>query len=279
MLFKRKLKLTIEIGGVQKIYEHTADDYSLSITFNIQKALDSEETGQISIIGLNLNDIQELTTKFDYNEKGEASAKKNLVVLEAGYEDDYGMIFCGAVVEAKPNIASADFGVDLRCQGGYYAITKREPISLKECKLSDIAKVIANAYECTLDFQAEDKDIGDYSWNGSTQGQFQSFIKNYGVKAWLENGVLFVSDTDKPNKKTRATFIDSESGLIGQPEPTGKGLNFTTLLRPSLKLNNQIKLEFAKFPMLNGQYNIMSINHKGGNYGNEFYSVCQGLKV
>lgn len=279
MLFKRIVKLTIEIGGVQKVYEHTADDKSLKIDFNIQKSLNKEESGSFTIIGLPLSDIQELSTSFDYNEKGEASAKKNLLVLEAGYEDDFGMIFCGAVMEAKPKIDSADFGVDLKAQGGYYAITKREPISLKDCKLSDIAKTIANAYDMTLDFQAEDKDIGDYSWNGSTHGQFESFIKNYGVKAWCANSVFYVADKDKPDKQTRAIEIDCESGLIGQPEPTGKGLNFTTLLRPSLKINTQINMKFTKFPMLNGQYNIMSIQHKGSNYDGEFYSVCQGLKV
>lgn len=281
MLFKRKVKINIDIAGKQKVYEHSAEDKTLKIDFNIQKSMGQAESAQISIVGLPLNDIQELTTKFDYDEKGEASAKKNAVTIEAGYEEDYGIIFVGAVMEAKPNIASADFGVDMKLQGGYYAITKRESISLKNATLQDIAKVIADAYSYKLDFQAENKDIGDYSWNGaySNQAQFRHFQKNYGVKAWLENGVLFVSDKDKPKKQTRALEIDCESGLIGQPEPLGKGINFTTLLRPSLHIGNNINMKFTKFPMLNGQYGIISINHKGSNYGGEFYSACQGQKL
>lgn len=279
MLFKRIVKLTIEINGTQKVYEHRAEDANLKIEFQITKSLDKEEVGQFSITGLPLNDIQNLSTQFDYDKDGNATAKKNLLVLEAGYEDDFGMIFCGAVMEAKPNISSADFGVDLKAQGGYYAITQREPISLKECKLSDIAKTIADAFGTSLNFTAEDKDVGDYSWSGSTQAQFKQFVKNYGVKAWIDNNVLCVADKNKANTKTQAIKIDCESGLIGQPEPTGKGLNFTTLLRPSLKINSQILMEFTKYPMLNGQYNIMSIQHKGSNYGDEFFSVCQGLKL
>ncbi|RDU70427.1 hypothetical protein CQA66_08440 [Helicobacter aurati] len=275
MLFKRKLKLTLEIDSDIKVYEHTSEKNNIKVTFNVKKAVDSIDIAQISIIGLNLKDIQNLSTKFDYDN---GTAKMNKIILQAGYESDYGIIFSGAIIEAKPNLDNADFVLDLQASAGYYKVTtKREPISIKEAKLRDIAQTIADGYGYTLDFAATDKVIGDYSFIGSASQQFKLFAKDYNVKAWIENGVLFVSDKNKPSQK-QGIMISNDSGLIGNPKPTSVGCDFVTLLRPSIQVGTILTCKFEKFPMLNRSYEVAALTHRGSNYDNQFFTEIQGLK-
>ena len=144
MLFKRKLRLNIEINGILKEYEHTSENTSLKINFNIKKARGTEENATFSIVGLSLTDIQELSTKFDYSN---GKVKPNRIFLEAGYQNDFSKIFDGAIVDCEPKLDGADFILDIKAQAGFYNSTiKREPVSISNAKLSDIARNIAENY-------------------------------------------------------------------------------------------------------------------------------------
>ena len=196
MLFKRKLKLTIDIAGQKKTYEHDTENHSLNINFNIQKALQKAETASIDIIGLPLNDIQELSTKFDYTKK---TIKPNFVMIEAGYDSDFGVIFKGATTQALPSLNGADFTLSLKAQGGYYAITKYEPISLKQAKLKDLAQAIANIFEYNLRFNATNKDIGDVTFsleNGNKLLHFVTYVNIFVLQTFLlySKKSKFISD-------------------------------------------------------------------------------------
>lgn len=267
LLFDRRLKVIIEIGKQTKSYEHSSSQTSLKIDFNIQKQIDKQESAQISITGLNLKDIQNLSTKFDYKTK---KVIENKIILQAGYANQLNTIFNGNIVEAKPNL-SADFVLNLQAVAGFYKTTiKREPVSIVDATLFDVFKNIANDLDVALDFSIANKKIGNYSYVGSAAVELKKIAKYYNVFAWLENGMLFVADSK--TSKTGVTLINSETGLVGNPQPMANGCSIVTLLQPNITLNSIVKCEFKKFYMLNGNYKVIAINHKGSNYGNEFVS-------
>lgn len=267
LLFDRRLKVIIEIGKQTKSYEHSSSQTSLKIDFNIQKQIDKQESAQISITGLNLKDIQNLSTKFDYKTK---KVIENKIILQAGYANQLNTIFNGNIVEAKPNL-SADFVLNLQAVAGFYKTAiKREPVSMVDATLFDVFKNIANDLNVGLDFSVPNKKIGNYSYVGSAAVELKKIAKYYNVFAWLENGMLFVADSK--TSKTGVTLINSETGLVGNPQPMANGCSIVTLLQPNITLNSIVKCEFKKFYMLNGNYKVIAINHKGSNYGNEFVS-------
>lgn len=275
MLFGRRIRVTIEVDGKQKVYEHSMQEKSLAMRFDIQKKLDAEENANVEITGLPMQDIQKLSTSFDYKT---GKVAPNFLAVEAGYEEEFGLIFKGAITSAVPTLDSPDIGLKLQAIGGYYAITQRCSVSIKQAKLSDIAKSIAEGYGgVMLDFQATDREVGDYTWRGTVQAQFANFTKSYRVKAWLENGVLYVGDKDKP-KKNAGILLDNESGLIGHPTPTAEGASILSLLRPGFTLRQKIDCKFEKLPMLNASYEIRALQHTGGNYLRDFYTKIEGLK-
>lgn len=270
MLFGRKLKLLIQIDKDLKEYT------DLRINFNVNKGKAKEEKANITIYGLNLIDIQKLCTNFDYKS---GKSKPNKIILEAGYQNDFGKIFDGAIMECEPKLGGADYQVNIKAQAGFYnGSVRREPISIINAKLSDIARSIASQYNVALQFECTDKEVGDYSFNGSVKDQFAKFTKEYGVKAWVENGILTITDKDRP-KNTQATLLRNDSGLIGDPIPTAKGVNLVTLLRASFSIGSKLKCEFTKFPSLNGDYQILTLTHKGSNYGNDFTTQVEASKL
>jgi len=170
-------------------------------------------------------------------------------------------------VEAKPNL-NADFVLNLQAVAGFYKTTiKREPVSMVGATLFDVFKNIANDLNVGLDFLIPNKKIGNYSYVGSAAVELKKVAKDYNVFAWLENGILFVADSK--TSKTGVTLINSETGLVGNPQPMSNGCSITTLLQPNITLNSIVKCEFKKFYMLNGNSKVLAINQKGSNYEKE----------
>lgn len=80
----------------------------------------------------------------------------------------------------------------------------------------------------------------------------------------------------KSNINTGIIVLNSKTGLIGIPEKTDQGVEFKTLLMPSILPGKTVKIE-SKF--INGLFKIQRVDHVGDTRaGVDFVSSCEASK-
>lgn len=279
MFWNREVNLTITLNGVIKKY-----DNNIRIDFQIQKSTGGlGESANITIFGLNLDDIDFLakSISYDMNPAGQMRAN-SLIQLEAGYINNKNIIFIGNMTEALPNVDSATYSIQIKAISCYNAkiIGSYSNISLQNATLQSVCDTIAKGLGYSLDFLATNKNIGDYSYYGDPISQLLDFRKAYGkeLEIYTDNKILYVVDVNKSNN-TPIVNISGDSGMIGSPQPMFKGVVVKTLLMPSLSLGGKFSLQSEKLPSLNGIYQIQTLKHKGSNKSDEYISEIEGILI
>lgn len=89
-------------------------------------------------------------------------------------------------------------------------------------KLSEIAKQVANDLEKSLKFEAEDKNISNYSFTGSALKQVGKLAEAGSVNAYIDGDFLIVKPQNKPLSNQRRV-LNKDNGMIGVPEKPNEG--------------------------------------------------------
>lgn len=272
MLHERYLKITIQIGSTTKSYEN-----SLRVDFNVQKqAAGYNGKASIKIYGLTLDDISTLAKSFSYLDTNKA--RHNKVILEAGYSNNHGVIYSGNIITAETNLDSADYSINLNCVGGYAAAQAApKRTTIKNAKISDIAGIIAKAYDVSLNFEASDKAIGNFIYNGDPLRALND-LRKYRVTAFVDGDQLIVIDDGKARRGAAVTLIDGEGGLIGSPKLTLLGIDFKCFLNPNLGVGKLVRLASNKLSAINGTYRIRTITFQGSNRTPDWFCIIQTMK-
>lgn len=272
-LFKRNWRLSIEIDGINKIYQElNTNDTSLKIEFETNNAIKSLNSGgQINITGLTNRDISFLSTNFK-----NGVLAPSLVILEAGYSNELAIILYGNIVSIEPDFTNPDASLKMEIMAGVNNNLKNNFVidSIKgKATFRDLCVRIAKNNNLTLRYDNTiiNKTIEDYAFSGTPLQQLkelQDFNSNVDIS--IDKKHLIVSN--KKSSNITKIVINSKNGLIGNPQPTAIGCRITTLLRPALLLSDIIRLETLKLPQLNGDYKIIELSHKGSNRGESWYS-------
>lgn len=282
--FDRRIKLSIEIdGSLFEISEEEFLDGNLAIEFEIKKANDNySSNGQISIIGLSVNDVSFLASAYDMT-TGEY--KKSYIKLEAGYKDNMSILLEGNIISCQADLISPDTKVILKCMAGVYNNTnsKDQSISLKDSSLEEILKKIAeiNNMRYEIDKELSSKIIPVYSFHGKPFAHIDNFVNNFSnlAKIFIDyNKIFMLKDSTSPINST-IIELANDSGLIGVPNYTPAGCEIVSLLNPSFQVNGHIKLTNTKIPKLNGIYRIMTLEFAGGNRTTNFYCNILGRLI
>lgn len=127
-----------------------------------------------------------------------------------------------------------------------------------QSKLSAIAKSIADDIGVDLDFQAQDKNIGNYTHSGPELKQVELLQQAGGVSAYIDDGKLVVKDALMP-LTGRIRILNKNSGMVGVPKPTEKGLKVTFTIDPDTVLGGALRLQSQINPAANGDYVITQL--------------------
>ncbi len=107
--------------------------------------------------------------------------------------------------------------------------------------------------------------------HGMSRDRLDEVCKKNGLQWSIQDGVLQIV----PEKKTTfdsVLVISPDSGLIGSPNKTKRGVEFKTLLMPLLKPGRRVKLE-SRF--IKGIFKISVVSHSGDSMQGEFYSEVE----
>jgi hypothetical protein len=177
-----------------------------------------------------------------------------LMTLDVGRES-YGTfrLFQGNVIASAPT-QPPDIGVVLRALTGAFALGNILPQNQPQVsKLSTIAKSVADANNCSLNFYATDKNINNFSYSGATQNQVDKLTQCGGVNAFINNGSLTV--TDQNQSVPGGPFpINAGTGMVGIPEADESGVNVRVMIDPAIKLGASVTIESKLNQAVNGTY-------------------------
>lgn len=267
---QRILRVGIEVSGEIKWYE------GLDIVASGSKgATDTQNTCDVTISNLSKdvrNYILTETSPFNKNR-----TPKKLIVEAGRVSTGTARVFVGNITKSSPT-QPPDIGLDLTAQTG--AFKKGEVVARAGAareKLSTIAGRVASDLEAKLVFEAQDKDIANYSFSGATLRQINVLAETGNVDAYLDDETLVVKDRNKP-LRNRIKIIDNTTGMIGIPEATEKGVSVEILFDLETELGNAIDLTSELNPSLNGDYTIYKVDFELASRDTPWYYTLEATR-
>lgn len=265
---------------------------SLRIQFKVKKSdAQTPNTAEIRVYNLAPETAKQIRDEF------------KRVVLQAGYESNYGVIFDGNIKQVRMGRENGtDSYIDIAAGDGddayNYAVVNATLAA--GAKQSDQINAAAGAMAGKGVGKGFIADTGSKALpRGKVMyGNARNYLRQSAQASetsWsVQDGKLqFVSLTSVlPNQ---AVLLTSKTGLVGTPEQTNDGIKAKCLLNPMLKIGVRVKINEedvaqAKLPdsskdssanapadiSKDGVYRLLVVEHNGDTRGNDWYSdlVC-----
>lgn len=226
----RKYKLSINDGKTIKIYD------DLDLSFKIKK------NGSIAPNELDL-DLYNLK-----KQNRESLVKKgNLIILEAGYKSDFGIVFKGTIEDGDSRFEAPEWVTSIESKDGFkelktiIASKSFEKKSSKKSVIEYVAKQMGIKIG-NLSGMPEGNFENGYSLSGPAYEQLKKLLAGKKVDFSIQDGVLNIVPINQSTNKT-AIVLNESSGLIGTPKKTKTGWTFSSVIRPGINPNTLLKVE------------------------------------
>lgn len=145
-------------------------------------------------------------------------------------------------------------------------------------KLSEIAQIVATNNDLGLKFEAQDKNIANYSFSGVASRQIHHLQQAGQVKAFVDDNTLIVKDDDKA-AQGRRRILSANTGMVGIPKDTETGIEVTYLINSESDLGGQLTIDSKMNESVNGDYIIEQLKFSVASHDNPFFytAVCKRL--
>lgn len=147
--------------------------------------------------------------------------------------------------------------------------------------VSSIKQIAAQAAESlgvNFDFQATDKNISNYRYDGSAAGQLSKINDFGGLDVFVDDDTLIVKDKGKPIPGT-TRVLNVDTGLVGNPEFTEFGIKVLFLFDGFTGLGSRLKLESEINTAAKGLYSIYRLGFDLANRESPFYLIAEARRI
>ena len=262
-LDRRIIIVELEVPGGKKRFEGMAVEYSVTKTSGCVM-----NEAEIKIANLARADRDYLVTATSPLSR---PRRRKSVAIFAGYQST-GVTrrFVGDVVSATVS-QPPDIWLTLKAKTGFFArgdIMARS--AAPQTNLSALSGDIAKDLGLSLDFQAVDKGIANYSYTGAAAGQVDKLGQTGAVDAYIDDDRLVIKDRGKGLSGKRRK-LSEETGMIGIPEVDEKGVKVKMLIDPYTTIGSQLEIVSKLNPAANGIYTVFSIKETAALRNTPFY--------
>lgn len=243
-------------------------DVNVNVSFStVANAYGMASQANVKIVGLKPETMAYLSTSYKYWTKNPIY---NEIEIDAGYENQHGMIYKGTIIEAISDLNSANFSISLKCISQYRQ-REQDIISLsrKDVSVADIVKDLAEMMGAAPIYteSASKVIVKDYyllNTSPEEHARYLSYIT--GLNVFIDRNRLIAKEPDEYLEAINALDLDSTK-IIGAPMPTAQGCNVSIKMNPNVVSGQLIKLKSSRFPTINGNYIIGTYNHSGETKG------------
>ncbi len=145
-------------------------------------------------------------------------------------------------------------------------------------QLSQIAAKIATDSGLSLDFRATDKQVANFSYNGSAAYQIHELNDMGDIVASVNNGILTVVNTGQANNNG-AFLVNAANGMVGIPQFTENGVLVKIMINNIVQLGNKITLQSEMLPAANGDYIVQGIIYDIASRDQQFFYTLDCLAL
>lgn len=251
MFDDRVLRLGVEVNGQLQVYEGAA------IVVKFIKTADAKQnTCDASIANLNTSTIDYLVTE---TSPWNPNAKPKVVSIEAGrLSTGVANIFIGDITSATTTMPpDRILSVKAKTQENAKYVWKGRQ-STKTVQLKTLAENIANDYKLRLQFEATDKTVSNYLFNGPLAKQVQKLAQVGDVDVFIDDDTLVVKNFGK-GLKGQALLVSAATNMVGVPTLDEKGVKVRVMFDPNIRLGQQIEIYSDVNKAANGQYVIYAM--------------------
>jgi hypothetical protein len=267
----RLVSLTVTVNGIAKTYQDLA-----ILARGMKYANPLQNECEVTIFNLD-----KATQDYILSETSPYNQNKTpkTVTLEAGRQS-YGLakIYLGNIVMSNPS-QPPDIGITLKCLTGNYLkgqfTTRAQPGT---ATLSQVSKQIATEVGTSLNFQARDKQLANYSYTGPTLKQVDHLQTAGGVNVYIDNDTLVVKNANQRLSGV-VRILNAGSGMVGIPEMTERGIRVKFLLDNTTVLGGGLQIQSTQYPAINGNYIIYKLGFEIANRDTPFYWIAEALRA
>jgi hypothetical protein len=201
------------------------------------------------------------------------------IALYAGRES-YGtsLIYAGNIVTSYVT-QPPDVKLVLKCLTGNFLKGNLVSINLGIAATGEqIAAQVAQLNGWALDYQAENKIVGGYSFSGAAADQIDVLNQFGFMDAYLDDNVLVVKDYGLPLANS-IKIVNIDTGMIGIPVITEHGVKIKFLIDNVTKVGGRLRLTSIMFPSLNGDYIIYKLGFELASRDTPFYYTAECKRI
>ncbi len=270
---RRYLRMTLyrgdkNAGIMNKLTEEAT--LKFNTTESVSGALNE---ANVTISGLNVKKMFYLATS---TTQWVQNWIQNRLVIDAGFYGRHGVVFDGTVISGKPNLASADYSISLKCMSLFSDLSVNKSYSFSgKVPASKIAKKLSD--DLGLKFVDEVKDDSIVVDNYALRDQnaingLRQLAQMTGLDIYSANDRVIMKPRGQSLKQSPAFLITSKD-IIGTPEPTDTGVIINVRLNPSIRTGQSVLINSLKYPELNSyRFFLSTLSHNADTKGKDWYT-------
>lgn len=268
---RRVIRVGIEIAGRINWYDGLRVKASGTKYAN---PLQNDCTLTISGLSMSVRD-RLLTDTSPYN----PSPTPRRLIIDAGRES-YGTfrLFIGDITSAEPG-PPPDVDLVIKAKTENAQAMNVAAVSFgATSRLSNIAQQTAKEIGVGLLFEAADKSVANWSFTGPTLKLVRRLEEMGNVRAFIDDDLLIVKDMGSVIRGA-VRVLNLDSGLVGIPKATEKGLDVTFLIDRETKLGGMLRLDSRMNKALNGDYSIDQLKFDVATHEDPFFYQAQCTRL
>jgi hypothetical protein len=279
----RQWKRVVEVTISGKAGTLTVRD--LTITFSVSKSIGSKQnTATISIMNLTKSHRRQIGEEFDKIE------------LKAGYEGGpLSTIFKGDIRDVETTREDKDIKSEMDCGDGDEGIGKgavsktfpagTKPKAIVEYLQKEMPGTSLGEMKGIDDLPAYKRPVSLYGWAAR---EMDKLGREHGFYWSVQDGAVQAVKNDQVLNGT--TVVSKETGMIGSPSVTDKGVKVKALLNPEIApgrtidvrsdfLDEESGKDKRKSDDGGGLFRVSEVTFSGTNRGEEFYVEAEGNRI
>lgn len=266
----RLLRISIEIHGQLKSYTEIAMTAS-----GTKFAGATQNECEVKLTNLDQPTRDYLLTEtspFNRNR-----TRKRLLVEAGRVSTGYSLVFSGDITNAV-GAQPPDIAMTLKAAAGDFAKGQIIARSLPGvAPLRSVATQVAKDLGLNLNFQADDKQISNWSHTGSALGQVPKLGTLGRVNVYVDDKQLVVKPFNVPLKNL-VRELNLDTGMIGIPEFTETGIKVRMLFDNRTTLGGALRITSKLNPAANGTYTIAKLAFELANRDTPFYYIAEAVR-
>lgn len=267
----RRIRIGVEVLGRINWYEGLRVKVS-----GTKYANPTQNDCTVTITGLNMATRDYLLTEtspFNQNR-----TPKRLIVEVGRVDTGLFQLFVGDIVSAEPG-PPPDLDLTIKAktqnaQSGNVISTSAGAL----VQLSELSRRVASDIGVTLEFEAQDKNIANYSHSGAALAQVKRLAEMGGVAAYIDDDRLVVKDAGRP-LSGRVRILSKDTGMVGIPKGTERGVNVQFLIDPETALGGALRIQSELNKSLNGDYVITQLGFDAQSHDTAFFYTAQASRL